>query len=63
MHAKRRAIGLIMGMMAAGAIVAGATATTSGTLSATKNYALVKSASSVRVTTTPDATPDNWYDI
>jgi hypothetical protein len=62
MHAKRRAFGLIVGMMAASAIAAGATATMSVSLSSTSNYTLVKSTSSVRSTTTPGATPLNWYD-
>ncbi len=61
MHAKRRAIGLIIGMMAAGAIAAGATAVISE-LSATNNYT-VKSASSTKVTTTPDVTAFNHYDM
>jgi hypothetical protein len=63
MHAKHRAIGHIIKMMAASAIVAGATATTSVALSATSNYALVKSTATVQSTTTPGATPLNWYDM
>jgi hypothetical protein len=61
MHAKRRAIGLIMGMMTAGAIAAGATAVISE-LSATNNYT-VKSASSTKVTTTPGVTTFSYFDM
>jgi hypothetical protein len=63
MHAKRRAVGLIVGMIATGTIAAAATAAVSVPLSATTNYAPVKSASSVRVPTTPDVTPFNYFDM
>jgi uncharacterized protein YycO len=63
MRTKRRVIGLIALVMAAGAITAGATAVTTSVHPATTNHALTQDTTNIDSVTTSEAAPDFYHDI
>jgi hypothetical protein len=63
MRTKRRVIGLIATMMAAGAITAGATAVPSSVSLAPTNPALTQDTTNIDSATTSEAAPDYYHDI